>query len=351
MTKPDIASIEAGKFVEGDACDFKRQVNLDQEEGRKRLLDDVVAFLNRGPAHIFIGVEERGGGFAGFVPMHGDPDQFERRLLSIIQTGVHPTPLDVRVHILAVGTGWIANLDLPHHENGPFQNAHSGAFLTRTGSKNTPILREVLQSSFRDRKQWLADVVRLSHREAQEIIASGRMVDKGPYLQIGILPRQHFDPSIPMFEQDAHWRKMAPAFGDHMSVSFKGGAVGHEAIGEGLAGGIDRLLIRDDWFVHAYIAHPMWVTAGDDRLTFHEFKSELPDYLAQLDELFLEHGIEGPFAVVIELHELQRSSPVGRYFRGLNSVQMIRPQIVRRVTDPDLIAPFLKRVHRATIYG
>jgi Schlafen, AlbA_2 len=352
MPDPDIAAIEAGAFVEGQNCDFKREVNVDEQQGKIRFLDDVVAFLNRGPAHIFIGVREKGGKFAGFAPMNGNPDQFEQRLLSIVQTGVHPTPLDVTVRTLAVGSGWIADVDLPRHENGPFQNAQTGAFLLRTGSKNTPILRDALQSYFVKNDEWLAEVARLSAEESDRMAGSGRMADKGPHLQIGILPRQHFDSSTPMFTQGPHWRHTAPAFGGHGSVLFQGSEVGHEAVGQGGDGrGVDRLLVRDDWFVHAYIAWPMRVTVGEDRLTFHEFKEELPIYLAQLDEFFAESKIEGPFAVTMALQDLQRDATLGRYFRGVESVRMIRPKIVAMVGDTDLVTTFLAQVRRTTIYG
>jgi len=133
---------------------------------------------------------------------------------------------------------------------------------------------------------------------------------------------------------------------------FQGGEVGHEAVGVGGDGlGLDRLLIRDDWFVHSYIAWPMWLTAGEERLTFHEFQGELPLYLAALDELLSECGIVGPFAVTMELRELQRQQPLGKYFRETPAVRMIRPKIIRNMAEPDFISTFLSQVRRTTIYG
>ena len=50
-----VEEVERGNLQEGQDLDFKREVNLDKLEGRSRLLDDVVAFLNRGAGRIIVG--------------------------------------------------------------------------------------------------------------------------------------------------------------------------------------------------------------------------------------------------------------------------------------------------------
>lgn len=55
-----VAQLAEGGLQEGQELDFKREVNIDKPEAKSRLLDDVVAFLNRGAARIIVGVEEKG---------------------------------------------------------------------------------------------------------------------------------------------------------------------------------------------------------------------------------------------------------------------------------------------------
>src|SRR5438128_4047008 len=108
-----------GAIVESESCDFKREINLGDPRGKSRFIDDVVAFLNRGPAHIYIGVREEAGRCVGFSPVSEDRDRFSQRLLSVIQTGIEPVPLDVSIDILDVDGGWIADVKLPAHSDGP----------------------------------------------------------------------------------------------------------------------------------------------------------------------------------------------------------------------------------------
>lgn len=75
-----VAQLAEGGLQEGQDLDFKREVNIDKPEAKSRLLDDVVAFLNRGAARIIVGVEEKGGRFDGFRPLAGDPDKTALRL-------------------------------------------------------------------------------------------------------------------------------------------------------------------------------------------------------------------------------------------------------------------------------
>jgi hypothetical protein len=59
LTRSRSRNSAEGGLQEGQDLDFKREVNIDKPEAKSRLLDDVVAFLNRGAARIIVGVEER----------------------------------------------------------------------------------------------------------------------------------------------------------------------------------------------------------------------------------------------------------------------------------------------------
>ena len=110
-----VAEIAGGDLQEGQGLDFKREVHVDKPEAKARLLDDVVAFLNRGPARLVIGVEEKGGRFDSFRPQQGDADKAALRLQTIIQDGVSPIPVDVQVVPLHLEGGFILDIQIPRH--------------------------------------------------------------------------------------------------------------------------------------------------------------------------------------------------------------------------------------------
>lgn len=349
--RPTIDAIVRGDFVENERLDFKRQLNLDEETGRQRLVDDVVAFLNRGGGTILVGIDESEGRFAGFRPIREDRDAFGGRIISVLQDGIDPTPLDIRFHCLDLEEGFLLDLEIPAHRNGPFQARHSGAFLIRTAAQNRPISLAELRGYFVEEREWLEKVADLTRRETDRLAGTGRMTERGPVLQFGILPRAFFDPIHPNFSQDTHWRSIAPSFDDRARISFKGCESGHEAFANGGDGkGGSRLFIRDDWFVHGWVSWPLWVEPGEEMLSLYKFKTELLSaYLNEIDEFLDEQAIVGHYAVLMELTHLQRDPKVGRFFRDSEAVTMLRPRFVERVSG--ISDPFIELVQRSTIYG
>jgi hypothetical protein len=333
--RPTIESIARGDFVENERLDFKRQLNLNEEMGRHRLIDDVVAFLNRGNGTILVGIEESQGRFSAFHPIELDRDALSRRVVSTLQDGILPTPLDIRVHFLDVDGGFILDIEIPAHRNGPFQAKYSGAFLIRTAAQNRPVSPSELRGYFVNEKQWLDAAGALTREESEKLARSERMTERGPVLQFGILPRAHFDPQHPHFTQHAHWRSVAPSFEDRARILFRGSDGGQEAFAPGGDGkGSSRLLVRDDWFVHGWVAWPLWVVPGEEILSLYKFKTELlPAFLSEIDEFLNEQQIGGPYAVVMELAHLQRDAKVGRFFSHNEAVTMMRPRFVDRMVD------------------
>ncbi|MGQ0588348.1 MAG: AlbA family DNA-binding domain-containing protein [Sphingosinicella sp.] len=349
--RPTVDAIARGDFVENERLDFKRQLNLDDVTGRQRLVDDVVAFLNRGGGTILVGVDESEGRFAGFRPIAGDRDALGRRTISILQDGIDPTPLDIRFHCLDLVDGFVLDLEISAHRNGPFQARHSGAFLIRTAAQNRPISPAELRSYFVEEKEWLDRTVALTREESDRLAGTGKMTERGPVLQFGIVPRAFFDPVHPHFSQDAHWRSIAPSFDDRARILFKGCEGGHEAFAVGGDGkGGSRLFVRDDWFVHAWVAWPLWVEPGEKMLSLYKFKTELlPAFLNELDQFLDEQAVAGPYAVLMELTHLQRDPKVGRFFRESEAVTMLRPRFVERIAG--MSDQFIELVQRSTIYG
>jgi predicted HTH transcriptional regulator len=94
---PDRERIETGELVVDVGLDFKQKVELTSECDKAKLINAVVAFLNRGPGYLVIGVAEERGRYRHFEPVREDPDAFGRQLLSVIQDNIDPRPLRVDV--------------------------------------------------------------------------------------------------------------------------------------------------------------------------------------------------------------------------------------------------------------
>ncbi len=346
-----VVDIERGDLQEGQDLDFKREVHVDKPEAKARLLDDVVAFLNRGPSRLIVGVEEKGGRFDSFRPQQGDPDKTALRLQTIIQDGVTPVPVDVQVVPLHLEGGFILDIQIPRHTGGPFMNRLTGSYLIRSGARNLPIDPAMLRSRFVDETSLLTRLTDLTAAEDVTIAASGR-VEARQALRVAILPAEHFNHRQMPFVQDGHVRHPGPVFHEHSDPWFKVAEDGHEVYAQDMrARGIERLFVRDDWFIHAHAAFAIQQTSGEGRLALAEFNDATRHYLGALARFFDDQEITGPFAITLTLQGLTESEHFHAWFRNLSAVRMLRPRLVGKVDDPELIADFLRRVRQASLYG
>lgn len=342
---------DIGSLQEGQDLDFKREIDLDRADLKARLLDDVVAFLNRGPSRIIVGVVEKQGRFDSWRPISGDADKLALRMQTLIQDGISPVPVDVQVVPIHLDTGFIIDIQIPRHRGGPFMNRLNGGYLIRSGSRNLPIEPGMLRSSFIDELAWMARLDELTAAEDERIVDSAKMV-MNQALRIGILPREHFDHRREPFTQQDHVRSAGPNFGEGRLQWFKPCEDGHEAVSIDMSQrGIERLFVRDDWFVHAHIAFAVTVTGGEGRLTLGEFDRDFERYLAELAEFFAEQDIRGPFAVTLALRSLNETEPMRVFFPRGAFVRTLRPRIVDAVDDPELLKDFKRRVRQASVYG
>lgn len=341
----------AGIFQEGQELDFKREVNLDSDKHKFGLLDDVVAFLNRGPSRIVVGIDDSTGRFGGFRPIGGDPDQTALRYQTLIQDSILPVPIDVQVVPIALEQGFLIDIQIPHHHGGPFVNRRNGSYLIRSGARNLPIDPGTLRSRFVDETTWMSRLDELTVAEDAAVRANGR-VELRRALRVGILPREHFDHMREPFTQRSNVRSSAPSFGEHRTQFFDACEVGHEATSINFDNQvIERLFIREDWFVHAHIANAIYQTQGECRLTLHEFENEAKNYFKELAEFFLEQEIKGPFAVTLALQSLDATDNFARWFKHTTIVRTLRPRLVSSIDDPELVEGFLRQVRQASAYG
>lgn len=349
---PTVELIESQAIVEGREYEFKQQVDFDQAQQKSNFIDDVVAFLNSEiSGHIVIGVKEKGGAFAGYSPLLADPDHLCRRVTSIIQDGVEPRPLGVDVRAIAIPGGSILDVAIAQHPAGPYQNRANGAFYVRTGAKNTPLRRDELAAYFVTRERYEADLGTRLAREQADLDASETMATPGAVLDIAILPREHYDRDLPPFEPGQGILKAAPAFHWDRRQPFKGCERGHQAIEQdGHQKGIGRILIGDDWFIHAQVVHPLDID-GSGRVMIHEFKDELTAFLSSLEVFLADESLKGPFCVHLGLRRLQSAERIGWVFPHADAVSLPRPAWTERVAAPAIIDLFHRRLTSVSRYG
>jgi hypothetical protein len=349
-----IASVtldEIKHLQESQVLDFKREVELDKPELKFRLVDDVVAFLNRGQSRIIVGVVEKQGRFDRFWPMNGDADKMALRVQTLIQDTIVPVPADVQVVPVPLEDGFILDIQIPHHRGGPFMNRQTGSYLVRSGARNLPIDPGALRSTFVDEQAWMTRLDELTAVEDARLAESGRLVT-GRVLRIGVLPREHFDYRREPFVQNDDVRSWAPHFHESFRDYFKICEDGHEALSIDMREqGIERLFVRDDWFVHFQSAFAIGITQGEGRLGLYEFNQDLERFLAELAAFFADEQIVGPFAITLALQSLYDDERMKVFFPRGAAIRTLRPLFVDAVDDPELIAGFKRRVQQATVWS
>lgn len=346
-----ITPAEISNLQEGQSLDFKRELNLDKPELKARLLDDVVAFLNRGASRIIVGVIEKGGSFDAFHPMEGDADKYALRVQTFIQDEITPVPLDVQVVPIPLADGFLIDIQIPQHTGSPYMNRLTGSYLIRSGSRNLPIDPGMLRSRFVDERAWFSRLDELTAAEDLAVAGEGRIA-LGQTLRVAILPLEHFDRMRAPFTQSDHVRSSGPSFHQPSQQWFKICEDGHEAISIDMRQqGIERLFVRDDWFIHAHVAYAIQQMSGEGRLGLYEFNQGFERYLQELAVFLAEQDIKGPFAVTIALQSLGETEHFSAWFPRTSTLRTLRPSLVDAVDDPGLIADFLRRVKQATVWG
>lgn len=349
-------AIETFQVVEDGHHDFKEQVDLDSEPGKAKFVDEVVAFLNVGHGHLIIGVKERKGRFASWhpVPIAGDDfDAFANKVQQIVKSCIDPMPLGISVHPIQREGGLAVDVAIGQHRMQPYQNKLTGGFRIRTDKQNQIIPRNEIHAHFKRFDDYRDDLARLMRAEAEALAARGLMTEDGPVLTIGILPREHYG-DHPRFEsRKGYVLKAGPLFpySGFQSEVFQGCAGGVEVKDLRFDGKVNcRLLVSDDWFVHATVVHP-FSKEDDGRVGIHEMKPKLVSYLEGLVELLTEEGIAGPFAVVMEFTQLQRSEKVAWVFHSDGPVRFAPRTLLETLDAATLAEEAFQVALRASRYG
>lgn len=119
------------KRNEGPKLDFKAQLDLNTESGKKELAKDVLAIANSqgGRGHILIGVEDRTRLVIGISP----EEYSEERIQQIVSNRCEP-PLSIRYETVRIKELWVGVITIFYSNKKPHQMYQTGAFYVRRGS-------------------------------------------------------------------------------------------------------------------------------------------------------------------------------------------------------------------------
>ncbi|MBY9068237.1 ATP-binding protein [Hyphomonas sp. WL0036] len=348
-----LTAIQSQEISEDQTFEFKARIELDSRHQKADFINDIVAFLNSGPGHLFVGVRESKGVFSGWQPIKQNWDAFHRQILSIIQDNITPVPHAVRVNCIELdGDGYIARIDLPDHRNRPYQNKLTGGFYIRTGAKNTPIPRDRVHSFFTQIETLEKDTADLIESENQALEARGLIDLRATSLQIAVVPLEHYERDQAPFDPGSQPLKSMRHYHSERSGVFRGCQNGVELIERTFSGDvISRFFIGDDWLLHSCALHPIKLFEGGGRLGLHEFHTELLRHLRDIQLILDDSKIFGPFGLQLRLKNLRSAPGMSNAFPNADTASLPRPVRVERLDDENVLRRFYLKVRTISLYG
>ena len=356
--------IETKTIVENQHYDFKRELGLSKpgaegETAKVRFLNDVVAFLNSGPGHLIIGVDDKKTGeFQAYKPHSGNRDDVDQLITQVIQNNIEPVPHKVRVEFIDLDEGYLIDIRIPEHTVQPFMNRLTGGFYERTGSRNRPMSREEVRTRFLPLQDLKKEAETRFRQEGNDLslhdlaaynILGGSEVSSRTIYRFGVLPRQYASDLLP-FDLS---RMSLPVIFGFDGQPIMGGLRGDDG---GLVASRtyndvedERLFLGNDWYVSGFSQNPIWLSRNG-RLSLDVFEQRVKDHLAFLESFYDKEGILGPFAVSVAIDNLDSDEDLRRAFRGRTTVGG-STRILERLTDDLFIKDFITMVRSASIHG
>jgi len=131
------------KKSEGPKLDFKMQMDLKSESGKKELAKDVIAIANSqgGRGHLIVGVEDKTKRIVGIIPS----DYNEERIQQIVGNRCDP-PLNLRVEYVEMSEETVLVITVFRSYKKPHQMRQTGAFYIRRGSTTDVARRDEIAS-------------------------------------------------------------------------------------------------------------------------------------------------------------------------------------------------------------
>ncbi|MHA6643628.1 AlbA family DNA-binding domain-containing protein [Mesorhizobium sp. A623] len=366
MSMPKVPTrelIESKEIAEGRHYDFKRQVDLSEKQTRstksskERFLDDIVAFLNGGAGHLIVGVDEEDGYWRSYHPLTGNKEKIRNQYLQVIQDNIKPLPSKVDIEFIDVDDGFVMDIRIPEHSSRPYQNGISGAFYTRSGSRNRILTVGEIQELLASRERMEGD---LQKRFAMDVNTTGledsmvhmRNARSGfsvfqeeseeeiaPRLHFGILPRQHYDSTRPRYASSRTNSKAILNFDGGILPRLRGCSEGFEATSSH-----QRLFVGTDWYISGWMKHPFETRHGSPDLA--KFGSDLKAFFSSLNSFLIEEGIVGPYCLMLSVDNLQEIYPRA----SDDSVGDGRPRHFERLDEEAVVAEFVDQL-QSSLYG
>jgi hypothetical protein len=356
-TAPTRELIENGTICEDRFYEFKRKDVIegpDAEKKRSDIVDDVIGFLNaERPGHIVFGVKDKGGNFDGWTGFLGDRDVIQRRVISFLQDLIDPTPTDINCKCIDLDNGEYAiDLRIPLHRLQPYQNKKTGGFKLRTDRKNVPneiIRRDKIFAHFKKYEEYEAELKKLCLAEDQRIADANEMADEGAILKIGILPRDHYEGAPPInLKEGLATHSAGTAYHGYGDLWLHGCENGQEAVSkDGNDKVITRLMIADDWFIHATIAHP--IPFRNQQHVLPDMKADLLKFLSGIQLLAEKANIRGPFLHRAELTQLGRGK-IAKFFNKHGPL-ILTGTLVERIDDDGFVTRLYQKTNSVSIHG
>lgn len=138
-------------------------------------------------------------------------------------------------------------------------------------------------------------------------------------------------------------------FHDGNGISFECGVGGFVAYDMGGSGkSLTHVVISGDWCVHITVAHPIGSRHG--RMDITTFASDSNRLLGDIQSLFDECHVEGPFAIAARVTGLMSDVAIGARFRQDGLIGMTPYRAPERLAGADPGATLEGRLRSASRY-
>lgn len=135
------------KRIEGPKLDFKQNIQIESDSGRKELAKDICAIANSkgGRGYLIIGVEDKTKkvlGVEGF-------SYSEEKIQQIISSRIDP-PVPISLEVIQYENKEVAIINIYDGPQKPYQLRDNGAFYIRRGSTNDTMRKQEIISALQE---------------------------------------------------------------------------------------------------------------------------------------------------------------------------------------------------------
>jgi len=186
-------SVCGEQWPESATLEFKKEAPGQSDRDKHELLKDVAALANTDGGDLIYGVEEADGLAQALAPITSEAaDSLERRIGQVLEAGLEPRILGIRMRRVDVGGGYVLVLRVPASFQGPhcIKVNTSRRFVMRNGTTTSDLTFDQLRMAF-DRTASLAQQARafITNR-TESLVArkSPKRLKNGPVRALHFVP-------------------------------------------------------------------------------------------------------------------------------------------------------------------